>query len=448
MRRPTTLFIMANHASSEVPHAYPPQLASLVRERWDEMEHASDHALPSIDALERLLSICYQASLLREEERPVTFRLILGNVSDFPAEGGPPSGLHRLVFANPRLLDAHELRRLSPAIKFHRTLIGVQLNDQGQFEIWGILHSGPRWLYAKQGVRGSWSSLPPSAVVVRASGPGQIHVAMGPVTLGELHSGRLTGFAMDVFEARWLSEVFEDVTHEMAILHERARQGSPGSEATLDPEVIRLIAWQMLKRLMTTVRRAHHGGTIVVLPEESDATTKGVLRIKYFFRDEEPRRRYRTLILATMNALVASNFQWRKDPGSIGWDLYQDSIDPGLVTLDEAVSELSMLIAGLADVDGAVVLTRRFELLGFGCEIGGDLSEVQMVRRALNIEGTRFSTETTETVGTRHRSAYRLCERIHDALVVVISQDGWVRFVTWRNGGVIYWDHAVSSPDV
>jgi hypothetical protein len=439
---------MANHPRSEVPHAYPPQLAYLVRERWGEMELAREHACPSLDALERLLSICYQASLLREEERPVTFRLILGNIDDFPAEAGPPSGLHRLVFTQPRLLDAHELRRLSPAIKYHRTLIGVQLNGQGDFEIWGILHSGPRWLYAKQGVRGSWSSLPAWALVVRASGSGQIHVAMGSATLGELHSGRLTGLAMDVFEARWLSEVFEDVTHEMATLHEDTRQGSPGFDATLDPEVIRLIAWQMLKRLITTVRRGHHGGTIIVLPEESDATTKGVTRIKYFFRDEEPRRRYRTLILATMSALVGSNLQWRKEPGSIGWDLYQDSTDPELVTLDEAVSELSLLIAGLADVDGAVVLTRRFELLGFGCEIGGDLSEVHTVRRALNIEGTHFTIETTETVGTRHRSAYRLCQRIHNALVVVISQDGWVRFVTWQNGGVIYWDHAVSSPDV
>jgi hypothetical protein len=72
----------------------------------------------------------------------------------------------------------------------------------------------------------------------------------------------------------------------------------------------------------------------------------------------------------------------------------------------------------------------------------GDLSDVQTISKELNSIGT------TETVGTRHRSAYRLCQRIHDALVVVISQDGWVRFVTWPNGGVIYWDHAVSSSDV
>ncbi len=98
----------------------------------------------------------------------------------------------------------------------------------------------------------------------------------------------------------------------------------------------------------------------VILPGDSDAAVKGMLRVKYGFHDEEPRRRYRTLILATMNALVGSNMPWRNQLGSIGWDLYEGSTDPALVALDEAVSELSTLIAGLADVDGAVVLTRRF----------------------------------------------------------------------------------------
>src|SRR5690349_20466814 len=35
-------------------------------------------------------------------------------------EAGPPSGLHRLVFTRGRSVDAAELRRLSPAVKYHR----------------------------------------------------------------------------------------------------------------------------------------------------------------------------------------------------------------------------------------------------------------------------------------------------------------------------------------
>jgi hypothetical protein len=43
-------------------------------------------------------------------------------------------------------------------------------------------------------------------------------------------------------------------------------------------------------------------------------------------------------------------------------------------------------------------------------------------------------------VGTRHRSAYRLCRTLQDVLAVVVSQDGQVRFVRWLDGEVTYWD--------
>jgi sensor domain DACNV-containing protein len=40
--------------------------------------------------LQEVFSACYQASLMREEERPVTFRLILCEPELFPAREGRP----------------------------------------------------------------------------------------------------------------------------------------------------------------------------------------------------------------------------------------------------------------------------------------------------------------------------------------------------------------------
>ena len=48
---------------------------------------------PATSTLEDVLSICYQATLLREEGRPVTFRLSLSEPDAFAATGGPPAGL-------------------------------------------------------------------------------------------------------------------------------------------------------------------------------------------------------------------------------------------------------------------------------------------------------------------------------------------------------------------
>ena len=81
--------------------------------------------LPATSTLEAHLSICYQVTLLREEGRPVTFRLSPSEPDAFAATGGPPASLHRLVFTRPLPPDQHELRRLAPAVVFSRSLIGA-----------------------------------------------------------------------------------------------------------------------------------------------------------------------------------------------------------------------------------------------------------------------------------------------------------------------------------
>ena len=116
--------------------AYPADLALFVRERWDE-ERAGP--LPDPDTLEALISACYQASLLREEERAVKFRVILCDPDRLPPNEGPPGGIHRLEFPEPRQFDIQEIRRLSPAADYYRSLIGVLLGRRG-----GVEDLGPR----------------------------------------------------------------------------------------------------------------------------------------------------------------------------------------------------------------------------------------------------------------------------------------------------------------
>ena len=401
--------------------------------------------LPPLALLNQLLSTAYQASLLREEERPVTFRLILGDPAEFPESAGPPVGFHKLVFTQPRPLDTLEVCRLSPAAKYHRALIGVRLDKALGFVIWGILQSGTRWLRDVHGGRYSQSPVLPSALVVRATGPGQLAVARGVETLGELRVGVISRPSMDVFRSKWLAEHFAEARGERAALHDEARARATSPWATLDPNITTTIAQQMFKRVLVTMRRAsHHGGLLLLLPPGcADTVTRSeFLRVKYTFEDTEPRRRYRTLILRAMNALAEDAGRARPMPARVGWSHYKTSTSAAIADLDEAIFELSHLIGGLADVDGAVVMTNRFELLGFGAEIiGTDLRDVATVERALDLEACTHEPERTDSVGTRHRAAYRVCQRVHDALAVVASHDGGIRFVRWMNDAVTYWDH-------
>ena len=397
--------------------------------------------------LEHLLSVAYQASLLQEEDRPVRFRLFLGDPSDLSQNAGPPDGLQPLRFAHARPYDEHEIRRLSPAAKYHRALIGVVGGRDGDFGIWGILQSGPRWLQSARGGRAVPSPVPKDAVVVRVVGPGRMSIAVGDVTLGELRGGQVEARAFDIFQAEWLSARFRPLHAELMARHEETIRQLPATP--LDPSVTRTISQQLVKRLIATIRDSHHGGTIVFVPHDRAKAILDegrVLQVKYEFADGEPRRRYRALMLSAMRELALGSAETQPRSARAGWATYQHSTRPSLANIDEAFLEMSQLLAALGDVDGAVVVTDRFEVLGFGGElVDRSSAEVTSVRRALDLEAVEYVTAPIDRFGTRHRSAYRLCAHEPGAAAIVVSQDGGVQFVACHKGVPTYWEYVAAS---
>src|SRR5262249_6098305 len=144
------------------------------------------------------------------------------------------------------------------------------------------------------------------------------------------------------------------------------------------------------KRVIATMRSAHHGGLLVIGPP--DCIGDQFLATKYAFADTAPRRRFRTVVLAILATLAERATQTGRAPDP---DLYRSDLDPRLAELDEALFEISHLIAALANVDGAVVITKRFEILGFGAEIAG-VPPLGQVRRALDLEADEFVTEVAD----------------------------------------------------
>jgi hypothetical protein len=188
------------------PDAYPRDLAAFLAERWETHpgatgapDSATGYPLPETPMLEEVLSVCYRASLLREEEQPVTFRLALCGPEAFPAEGGPPDGLHRLEFTDPRPFDAQELRRLSSATDYPRSIVGVGYDGERGLRIWGLVHSGPRWLRDRRGGRVTAPPLPPLPIV-HVTGAGRLEVRKGSGVVARLENGALEDASMDVFE--------------------------------------------------------------------------------------------------------------------------------------------------------------------------------------------------------------------------------------------------------
>ncbi len=433
-------------------YAYHGDLARLIRDCWP--TEAGDGTgrgefravpLPTSPFFENVLSICYQVSMLREEETPVTLRILIAEPEVFFNQAVPPMGLHRLVFSNPRPCNEKELKKLSPAVDFSRSLVGVALNAEGEWEIWGVVHSGSRWLQHHSGGR----KIPPAfpnAPVIWVRGPGRLTVLRGSENLATLTEGRILTPAINVFESTWLREYLGLVQLEWPEPYVNLWEKQNWQSIT-DPNFPGIIVKQALMRIISTMREAHKGGTIIILPHErrNEFTSRNpLINIKYQFKEDDTRYRSLRLMLETLQTLAEEKGHKIDGGKKISWQEYIDSDSKKLSYLEEAWFELSHQMADFAMVDGAAVITKGGCMLGFGGIILGDYDQVTTVARALDIEGKHRQKELTESVGARHRSVYYLCHQVPEALGIVISQDGNARFIKFKDGQVTYWEQAIS----
>jgi hypothetical protein len=217
--------------------------------------------------------------------------------------------------------------------------------------------------------------------------------------------------------------------------------------ATIDPEFFRMLKKQVIMRIIGRLKAVRHGGTLIFIPDEHKDQFLGenpYVKFKYRFIDEEPRRRFRTLIVRIANEL-AESYGSLERKRKVGWTEYLGYKNQTLSWLDESVFEWAHLVAGMAQVDGAVAITQQFELIGFGAEISGKLDRIDTVAKALDPEGRDLRQERADCVGTRHHSAYSLCNALHDVLALVVSQDGTVQLARWNAGMVTIWDQLSPS---
>ena len=105
---------------------------------------------------------------------------------------------------------------------------------------------------------------------------------------------------------------------------------------------------------------------------------------------------------------------------------------------------MSRVIAGLAAIDGAVVLDKRFALLGFGAEVSGELPRPRGSGAPSTPRASSASSTPSRTSARAIAAAYRFVQRHPRGLAIVISHDGGVSFVANRDGDVVSWQQSVS----
>lgn len=361
------------------------QFVKTVCERFDSLENApeEDQKLPPAPVLETVCHVLHNVSCQQEEHRYPAFRVC------FIA---PESELldmyvysHVLLFERPLRFNAFELNKLFPALNINMSYLMLDISHN-PFLIIGIIASYTEWerIVGKEVATGTRMPLIPNIAV---RGPGKLEACFGENSLVSFNAGSVVCYRTDTFTS--------------TIVADRLREGSHVSEED------RL---SLLERIIGNMKRYAHGGQLFIVP--SLETCGGCIDIKYqlpcrcLFRKEDTFKGIRGR--SQVKELTA----------------YAD------------------LVSKFTSVDGAVVLTRDFDLIGFGAEVIGDMTNRKPPKiRFIRQDGTEDPDRNFNDHGMRHRSGYRFCDTVEGAVGIILSQDGSVKVCTKREGVLYVFDN-------
>lgn len=342
-----------------------------------------DQNLPSRDVLEEVCQILLNVSCMREEGRFPSFRVCFID---------PGSALldtyiyaHTLRFERPVAFTARELHKLAPALNADMSYLVL---DTGQrpFLAVGIIAAYTTWekIMTREISSGTRMPMIPNILVY---GPGELRACFGESSFVNYNAGRCVFFRTDTFTS--------------TLIADRLRADS------LVPDHERL---QLLYRILWQMTGYGHGGTVLITPSAKACREyvdiKYQMPSRYLFGDEETygnafgRSRYKEIIT------------------------YAD------------------LIAKLTAVDGSVVLTRDFDLLGFGAETLMDRMDMRQPEMCFIGHDDHVDENMSfKDFGMRHRAAYRFCSAVKGSAAFVISQDGSIEACTEHKGKVFVYDN-------
>ena len=342
-----------------------------------------DQRLPPREILEDICHVLLNVSTMREEGRFPSFRVCFIR---------PDSELlstyiysHASLFDAPLEFSEKELYRLAPALNADISYLLLDISGK-EYKITGILSAFTIW--EKIIIREvSIGNRLPRIPNIYVKGAGELEACFGESPIVDYKSGASVIFRTNTF-----------------ITTLAAKQLRNGSNRTQE-ERLRLIY-----RILWRIRQYRHGALLYIVPS-ADACEKYLdikykLPIRYLFGSEE-------------RSSQAAEVRKAKDG----------------ITYAE-------LIAKFSAVDGAVVLTKDLDLVGFGAETLVDsVSRKHPRMRFVEYDDSVNSKKTFHDNGMRHRACYYLCDNVEDAVSVIISQDGIVKVCTKSDGEVIVYDN-------
>lgn len=431
---------------------YPRDLLTKLKTAWPEQANPdSGHTteLPTDRQLKRFFDVAYHASFLTEEKRRLGFRLIFTSDDNYNAT----PGLHASVVRNefialdpPREYNVGEILRLAPATDYTRVLICVgpstSSKEKGKLCIWGLIDAGSSWWDFTHG-ESTGSFPPPDYLTVSSTEPGNLTISRQGWIVLSLWQGEILEPARATLNLGPIASFFasaKDCLYTDAV----AELGSETYDLIgKDDNFPRTFYMQFLERILFHIREMSHGGTVIFVPhdlEAGDARLIDRILIKYPCAYD---RAWNSIVksLALLRRYYDLHFELRNTTKPISVEQYCEvtEMDSQMDEIERSLSDSIKFIASLSGVDGAVLMTDKLKVLGFGAEVIASSPSLKEIRVAQDTLGKEGRTTSIEMYGTRHRSAFRFCSSYEDAVAFVISQDGGVKAVKRDGPDLILW---------
>jgi hypothetical protein len=289
----------------------------------------------------------------------------------------PEHAAQPLIFERPLPLATTALVRVAPAVERPGIHLGVWRDDTGELRVWGATRAVPMF-----------------TLVLEVSAPGLLVVKHHR---GE--SGKFVNVAvLEGDLVKIIDEHASSVPDCPSLVASLVSFGADASAAT--PNVLVQLAVSM---------RAHgRGGSLIVVPAASESWRAAVVHpIRYSVSPAYSK-------LADLVGRADAESERRS---------WQDA-------LENAVAA----VAGLTAVDGAAVITDRYELMAFGAKLarrrGSPLVEQVVVTEPIE-DSAAETVNPSRLGGTRHLSAAQFVHDEHSALALVASQDGRFTIFAW-----------------
>lgn len=327
---------------------------------------------PDAAAIEAIVDAAFWASLRREEGYSPKISLAF-----LPPElAGEP-----LRFEHQLALTPQVLSRLAPAVERPGIHLGVWRVDgeSSELRVWGTTRAIPKLCFVLEVIE-------PGLLVIK------------------YRRGHDTGKYVNVVvlkgdQIKVLDEMGANLPDCPDLLTSLLDFGSPTA---------RTDSVNALVQLAVSMRAHGRGGSLLVVPQGSDAWRESILRpVSYAVSPA----------FSELAALMRQDMAAREQPT---WqEEFIDAVDA---------------IAGLTAVDGAALITDQYELLAFGAKIGrrdGGFRVEQVIVTEPIVGGMPAIVQPLELGGTRHLSAAQFVQDQRGSLALVASQDGRFTVFAW-----------------